>query len=126
MPWLDVSDVVLDPQLADTVVVTRRADAISTKGRSTVTPTTFSAIGVVTAKDPSKLMRRDDAQLIERAISFVTKARVQSAVTGYQPDQITYNGVVYTVDSVLPFTRYGAGFVEVLALSMYASDPPIA
>lgn len=126
MPWLDVSDIVLCPEFADTVTVTRRAETIDGHGRSVITPTTFSAIGVVTAQSPSQLNRRDDAQLIDRAISFVTKARVYSAVAGFQPDQILYNGVVYTVDSVLPFTRYGAGFVEVLALSMNAQDPPIA
>ncbi len=125
MPWLDVSNVLLDPEFCDTVSITRRADVVSANGRSEISGTVFDAYGVVTIVDPSKLTRFAEGQYIPRAISFITKSRLNSAVTGFQPDQITWNGAVYTVNDVQPYTRYGAGFVEVLALSQNAQDAPL-
>lgn len=125
MAWLDVTSVILDPLFATTVQITRRAETIDGNGRSVIVPTTFADYGVVTPVSPSSLQRRDDAQLIDRAISFITKTRLWSAAQGYQPDQILFNGVLYTVNDVQPLTQFGLGFVEVLALSMRAQDPSI-
>lgn len=126
MPTLDVSDVILSPEFCSTVQVVRRAASVTAKGRSSVAETQFSAYGNVQPIGGDKLVRFDDAQRIDRAITFVTKARLQSAAEGLQPDQIIYDGTRYTVREVKPWTRYGAGFVKVVALSMRGADAPIS
>jgi hypothetical protein len=122
---LDVSFVILDPMIADTFSVTRRAETIDSKGRpslgSVVTP---NLVGVVTQSDPSKLERKDDSGTVPRVISVVTKFAIRGLVAGFQPDLITWNGTDYLVDNVSPYSRFGGGFYEAIAASMTATDTP--
>ena len=124
MPLIDMTDVLLDPDLADQFDVVRRAEAISAAGRSVVTPTTIPCqVGVVTMASPSDLVRRDDGQMISRRISIVTQFRLRGPGAGSQPDQVVLGGATYTVYDVLPYNRFGAGFIEALAECMQAAAP---
>lgn len=126
MPLLDVSDVVSDPMLADMFSVTRRTDVVNNKGRTTPTPDeTFENLtGVITQQDPADLMRRDDGQMVPRLIFIASRFAFRNVSTGYQPDLITWNGTVYTVKQVYPYSRYGQGLYEAVAESMTAVDAP--
>lgn len=124
MPDLDVSEVLFDPDFADVFTVQRRAEAVNTSGRSQVTVTPFiDIVGVITSTDPSDLERRDDGQMMTRTINVVTAFRLRGPSPGFQPDQIVHDGVTYTVDKILPFTRFGRGFIEAVATSMNAQTP---
>lgn len=130
MPLLDVSFMTVDPMLADVFSVQRRNDVIGENGRTipTVYQTFPKVKGVVTMQSPGELMRRDDSQSVPNRIFIATRFRIQKAsVLGeasHQPDLITWNGVVYTVEEVLPYSRYGKGVYEVIAASMNAMDRP--
>lgn len=124
MPLLDVSSVLLDPDLAEMFTVIRRSESVGSDGRSVITPTTIpNQIGVVTATTPGDLLRRDDGQMMDQKISVVTPFSLRGPGNGFQPDQIIVGGVTFTVTQVLPFRRFGAGFTEVIASSMNAADP---
>lgn len=124
MPLIDVSEVLLDPMLASSFSVIRRVETVGSNGRSVAVPTTTdNVIGVVTMQSAGELIRRDDADQITRKISVVTPFRLRSAATGHKPDQIIYDGITYTVTEILPYHRFGAGFVEAIAVSMNATDP---
>lgn len=123
MPMLDVSFVVLDPMFADTFDITRRAESIDSKGRPSLTSTSFpKLVGVITQEDPSSLVRADDSANVPRVISVVTKFQAQGLIKGYQPDLVSWNGTDYVVTAVKPYNRYGSGFYEVTAESMTATD----
>lgn len=131
MPDLDVSFMLADQLLADTFDVIRRRDIVGNNGRTTPTveATFANQYGVITAQDPADLMRRDDGQMIPRLIFCASTFRFRGPSlganqNGYQPDQISWNGGIYTVKHVLPYSRYGDGFVEVIAESMVAVDQP--
>lgn len=125
MPDLDVSFLTCDPMLADTFDVKRRTDTVGTNGRTTSTPQTFTGVtGVVTQQDPADLMRRDDGQMVPRLIFVASIFAFRGASTGYQPDQIIWNGTTYTVKQVYPYSRFGQGMYEVVAESMNAMDAP--
>lgn len=122
---LDVSWVVMDPMLADTFTVTRRASTIGSNGRATLSNTAYpNLIGVVTQNQPDALVRADDSQQVPRVITVVSKFAFRGAVAGFQPDLITWNGTDYLVKSVSPYSRFGAGFYEAVASSMTAADVP--
>ncbi len=131
-PFLDVSDVLLDPDFADTVTVLRRAQTVDIHGRAVITESSIpNVLGVVTLLDPNKLVRTPEYTQAPRTISFVTKARLYgpaevpgSGGSVYQPDYIQWEGNTFLVTSVLPYTRYGAGFVEATAeQNDYVSTP---
>ena len=130
MPLLDVSFVVDDPMLSDVFAVQRRNDVIGDSGRPlpTVYQTFPKVRGVVTQQSPAELLRRDDSQIVPKRIFIATRFQIRGASRdergSYQPDWITWAGVVYTVEEVLPYSRYGRGIYEVIATSMNAMDRP--
>ena len=131
MPLLDVSFVVDDPMLADVFAVQRRNDIVGNNGRTlpTVYQTFPRVRGVVTQQDPAEMLKRDDSSSVPSRIFIATRHRIQKASRdpdgrSYQPDLITWNGVVYTVVEVLSYSRYGRGVYEVIAASMNAMDRP--
>jgi hypothetical protein len=124
MPNLDVSEVLFDPDLADTFDVRRRSEVVGDDGRPSIGERTFPRIvGVITPEPPADLVRRDDGQMTTHKISVVTMFRLRSASEGSQPDQVLYGGATYTVTTVLPFSRFGKGFTEAIATLMAASAP---
>ena len=125
MPQLDVAFVVSDPMLADCFDVTRNAETIDSKGRVVKTTESFPGqTGVVTQQDPSDLMRRDDGQLVPRSIFVASMFGFRGAVNGNQPDVITWNRTDYLVKQVYPYSRFGAGIYECVAVSTLAQDVP--
>ena len=124
MPLIDVSEVLVDPDLASRFTVIRRAETVGSNGRSATTDTSFpNIVGVITMQSASELIRRDDGDMITRKISIVTPFRLRSAADGHKPDQVVLDGITYTITEILPYHRFGAGFVEALAVSMNATDP---
>lgn len=126
MPDLDVSFMTVDSMLSDTFDVIRRTDPVGTNGRTVpVNQQTFSGLtGVVTQQDPADLMRSEDGQMVPRRIFVAAPFAFRNASTGFQPDQIVWQGTTYTVVQAYPYSRFGAGFHEAVAESMNAVDAP--
>lgn len=124
MPDLDVSDVLDDPMFEDQCDVMRRPETL-VDGRMQTGEVWFRKVSIViTQQDPATLMRREDGVTVPRRIFVASRFRFYGASQGYQPDAIHWNGTVYYVEEVLPYTRYGDGFVEVVASSQSQPDAP--
>jgi len=124
MPELDVSDVLDDPMFEDEIDVVRRPETLI-NGRTQVGEVWhYGVSAVITQQDPASIMRREDGVTVPRRIFIATRFRLRGASAGYQPDAIHWNGTVYYVEEVLPYTRYGSGFVEVIASSQSQPDQP--
>lgn len=119
MPFLDPSNILLDPQLADTFTVTQRPETITAEGLSrVVNPTVIPhVIGVVVPASPDDLERLDDQDRGRRTLKIYTRFRLNTASASRKPDLITWRGDTFIVVSVDPFTAYGPGWTEVLATS---------
>lgn len=127
MPMLDVTEVLFDPDFADMFDVLRQSEVVDDSGRAQIGKTRFpNVIGVVTPTAPDTLQRRDDGQMMPRAVSVVTQFRLRGPSPGFQPDQIVYDNVTFTVTEIVSLTRFGEGFVEAIALSMNALNGPPA
>lgn len=126
MPLLDCSFMCEDPLLADTFDVRRRVQAVGPDGRVSAVPDEVftGLIGVVTQQDPSDLIRTEDGQSLPRRIFIASRFAFIAAGPNMQPDEVLWNGVLYTVSSSLPYSRYGAGFYEAI-LEFRGPVPPI-
>ena len=122
MPLLDVSSILLDPDLADTITVLRRIEWVGTNGRSTTSVQKIGTIGVVTMASPNDLDRAAETQVTTRTISVVTKFKARGEAQGYQPDIILWRGDNYVVKSIEPYPQFGAGFVQLQCDSMDIQD----
>lgn len=124
MADLDVSEVLFDPDLADMFDVIRNREVVNDQGRSETQETRYrNIIGVVTSQSPADLLKRDDGQMMPRKCSVVTAFRLRGPGAGFQPDDIVLEGIRFTVTEILPFSRFGSGFVEATITSMNASNP---
>lgn len=116
MPLMNLSSVLFDPRLADRFTVNRRAETVNGSGIATVALTVLGPfIGVVTAQSAGELIRMDDAQTSPRKISIVCKFQLRRASPGFQPDEVVFNGNIFTIVEVLPYDRFGPGFCTAIA-----------
>lgn len=123
MALLNMSEVLLDPLLTSKFHVERRSEVISDKGRAVITPQIISnVVGVVTAANPNDLERLDGYEITQRAITIVTKFRLQGEVTSKQPDVIQWKGSRYIVKIVDYYPQFGNGFIQADCVSMDMVD----
>lgn len=113
MPFLDVTDVLLDPDFCDyTLVCTRNAQTVDADGFATNVSKDIPFNGVVTVDRSLEAKRMAAGQSIGGAILVVTQFRLTQGKSGLDADLVLYNGRHYRVTFVDPYTSYGAGFVQ--------------
>ncbi len=112
MAFLDVTDVLFDPDFMDTgLTVSRNAQTVDAKGRATNTATTLTFAGVVTSDKGDELHRNPDGSRISGSITIHTPFRLIDGSAGFDADEVTWQGCVYTVVNVNDYSHFGRGFV---------------
>ncbi|MGX1960103.1 head-tail adaptor [Serratia proteamaculans] len=119
MPLLDVTEVLLDPDFVDFSLVCRRQTQTTDDDNFPInTPQEIPFTGVVTVDRSLEARRMAAGQNINGAILIVTQFRLTQGSKSINDgpnldaDLVTYNGGLYRVTFVDPYTRYGAGFVQ--------------
>ncbi|UYK05177.1 head-tail adaptor [Yersinia enterocolitica] len=113
MPFLDVTEVLLDPDFVDTTLVChRQLQTVDDDGFTTNTRQDTPFSGVVTVDRSLEAKRMQAGQNINGAILIVTQFRLTQGQPGLDADVVTYRGRKYRVTFVDPYTAYGAGFVQ--------------
>ena len=117
MPSLDVTDVLFDPDFADTFSLIRSQLLISRGGIETDgVPTTVANISAVIVPDKSRsLQRLADDQRVTDAIKIFTTYRLTTGNGPEEADRITWNGGNYVIVNVRDYSRFGPGFIEAVA-----------
>lgn len=115
MPVLDVSELLTDPDFADTITVYRQAVTISDTGRAIRAETVTPTIAVVTPDRWSTLQRQAEGSNVSETITVITQFRLIPSMDGYDADEIVWNSKRYVITAVGDCSRYGAGFVEASA-----------
>lgn len=111
MPTLDVSEILDDPEFADTATVYRNAVAVDpVTGRTTVTTTSTAILCVVTSDKGRNLQRNPQAALSEGSIIVHSTFTFTEGGNGVDADELDWNGRKWTVVVVDDYSRYGAGF----------------
>lgn len=119
MPLLDVTEVLLDPDFVDFSLVCRRQIQTTDDDNFPInTPQEIPFSGVVTVDRSLEARRMAAGQNINGAILIVTQFRLTQGSKSINDgpnldaDLVIYNGGLYRVTFVDPYTRYGAGFVQ--------------
>ncbi|MCX5516231.1 hypothetical protein C3941_19775 [Kaistia algarum] len=111
MPLLDVSDVLADPDFADTLVLTRSTQTTGSNGRATRTSVQSTISGVVTSNSGDVLKRFPDLARVGGSILVHTTARLVASADNVEADVLTWRGRDYTVSALNDYSSFGAGFV---------------
>lgn len=119
MPFLDVTEVLTDPDFCDTSLIChRQVQTVDEDNFPVNTPQDIPFSGVVTVDRSLEARRMEAGQNISGAILIVTQFRLTQGQPGtdstlrLDADIVTYSGRNYRVTFVDPYTRYGAGFVQ--------------
>lgn len=119
MPLLDVTDVLLDPDFLDTSLVChRQVQTVDGDNFPVNTPQDLPFSGVVTVDRSLEAKRMTAGQNINGAILIVTQFRLTQGQPGsdtaqkLDADTVSYQGRVYRVTFIDPYTSYGSGFVQ--------------
>ncbi|EAA8759568.1 head-tail adaptor [Salmonella enterica] len=113
MPFLDVSDVLCDPDLCDTSLrVTRSRVVVDKQGFSSRQTEEYPFTGIVTVDRSYEAKMLESGQMISGAILVVTDEKLTAGQKGRGGDRVTYQGNDYLVKMVDPYTAYGHGFVQ--------------
>ena len=119
-------DVVLDPLISDKFNIIRRTETVSSvNGRSSTTNvTTNNVCGVVDMFSDRELIREQfpEMQYATNVISIVCKKKLQTAVTGFQPDLVVWRGDNYVVQKCSPYPQFGSGFYQATCSSIDLTD----
>jgi len=113
MPFLDVSDVLTDPDFCDNTLVCERNAIITNSSGRGVTNTEFTRFSGVVTSDKGELLQR--GAVGEHAtdnISVITRFKLRDAGAGATADIVQWNGKRYTVTKVNDYSTYGIGFTE--------------
>ena len=123
MALLDVSLVLFDPDLTDPVVVIRRKEVVTAKGRATTENIQYPIMAVVTSNNPNDLNRQDpDLETASRTISVITNFKVRGQTEGYLPDIVFWRGDNFVVSYIDLYPQFGIGFYQVVCTSMDRND----
>jgi len=112
---LDVSDVLRDPDLVQSVQVTRAAEDVDDHGRTLLTPGEISIQGVVHPATEEQLQRLPEADRSNETIAVYTATRLTAGDDTHAPDVVTWKGGTYLVKGVWDYSDYG--YFEALAVS---------
>lgn len=119
MPFLDMSDVLMDPDFLDTSLICHRQIQTRDADNFPVNmPQDFAFSGIVTVDRSLEAKRMAAGQNINGAILIVTQFRLTQGQAQTDTNQnldadiVTYSGRDYRVTFVDPYTRYGSGFVQ--------------
>lgn len=122
---IDVGDVLLDVDIAQTFTVLRRASTRTDKGREQVAVRRINnVVGVVCAASPNDLERLPEEQRMGRNLSIVTKFSLRGPAPGFQPDEVVWRGDTFLVKTVDPYPGFGP-FVQAIAGSIDSQDRPM-
>ncbi len=111
MAFLDVTDVVLDPDFMDSIVYERNTVTVGSNGLATQTTATGTFLGVVTSNTGDILERLADSERIKGSITIHSMFTLNDGSTGTTADIVLWKGRRYTVSNVNDYSHFGRGFV---------------
>lgn len=119
MPLLDVSEVIDDPDFADTVTITRKTATVDTRGRANFVTSTYpNVVAVVVAASKAELVRTPEGEMTAGDILVVTKFTLSSGEGAETADIVDWNGRAYTVVQTDDYSRFGVGFIAATCKQM--------
>ena len=111
MPWLDVSEVLFDPEFAERLKLERTVERVESNGVAVEVPVRSEFVGVVVAIRQD-IQRSADVETVTGSISVITRTELQDGTQGRSADVVEWRKRRYTVTQVSDYSNYGHGLVR--------------
>jgi galactose-6-phosphate isomerase len=115
MPFLDVSDLLTDPDFCERLLCARQQQTVNGDGLAVnAPPLNLKFRGVVTAAKGYELKRDPEGELITGTIIVITRFRLRDGKSGpnESADIVQIGTRSYTVTNTQDYSRYGRGFIQ--------------
>jgi hypothetical protein len=112
---LDVADVLIDPDLAQAVLVTRATEDVDERGRTQQLKHDFTVQGVVHPATEKQLLLLPEASRGDETIAVYTVTKLTAGDDAHSSDTVTWQGETYKVVKVMDYSDYG--YILALAAS---------
>lgn len=112
MAEIDVTDLLVDPDFIDELILITRATTVNSYGENVVTETSTATVGSVQPASGKTLQRLPDALRVADVSSFWIKGVITADGSGKYPDLISFRGRRFQVQVVFDWTNYGEGWAE--------------
>lgn len=118
MALIDVSELLVDPDFVDAVMVIRRTTAVNTFGENVVSePTTINTVASVQPASFKQIQRLPEALRSSDVRSFFIKLAVVQDSTSEYPDILVFGGKRFEIQTAAPWLNFGAGWNEAVAVA---------
>lgn len=115
MPLLDVSDVLSDPDFADTFDVIRYSESVDADGINNEAPAPIRGVsGVIQNVGEFSLQRLGDGARLASTIEIHTTFPLTAGTEVQGADEVAYQGALFTVTDVADWSRYGVGYYRAI------------
>lgn len=114
MPFLDVSDVLTDPDFCEQLVCQRTTVFTDLSGLGEPTVSLLKFYGVVTSDKGETLERTSVGEHAGGTISVISRFRLRDSGSGATADIVQWNNASYTVTKINDYSRYGRGLIEAI------------
>lgn len=115
MPNLDVSDVLLDPDFSQAIIVQRNRIRVSDQGLGVSDSVQVQIVATVVPASSLDLNRLADADLLKGKIRIFTQFPLSTGDDTITADIVFWNDRQYTISTVDDYTNFGVGFVDATA-----------
>lgn len=109
---IDVTDLLLDPDFVDPMVIIRRTSCTDNFGENKLREDGFNTFGAIMPASGKTLQRIPDALRVAGVMSFFVKGQIVSDGQTLYPDLLVFKGSKYAVQVVFDWSNWGQGWVE--------------
>jgi hypothetical protein len=112
MGLIDVSEILVDPDMVDPVVIIHRMAIIDDYGQNKLTEQGVPTYGSVQPISGKTLQRLPEELRIANVMSFWVKGTIVSDGKCQYPDVLNFRGSRYAVQTIFDWTMWGEGYAE--------------
>jgi hypothetical protein len=109
---LDITELLLDTDLVDPMVILRRTPRVDKFGENRLREQGFNTFGSVQPASGKTLQRIPDALRVAGVMSFFIKGQIVSDGQERYPDILVFRGSRYAVQVVFDWSNWGLGWCE--------------
>jgi len=112
MANIDVSELMVDPDFVDPMVIIRRTPFVDNLGQNQLKEQGFNTYGSIQSISGKTLQRIPEALRVANGMSFFVKGQIIADGTCRYPDILVFNGVRFAVQVVFDWCNWGEGYSE--------------
>lgn len=117
MAWIDVSDLLADPDFVDSLQIERRTTTVNNYGETTLAvASTITTVGSVQPASAKQVLKLPEALRTADVRAFYIRTEIVQDASSSYPDVIIYGTNRYQIQSAAPWGNYGSGWYEGLCV----------